>query len=175
MAVIPNPRSRWSRQAAGPIRVLIAEDTSLAREGIRRIVEAEPDLEVVGMCGDLQSLLEAVERLEPDLLLTDIRMPPENTDEGVRAATLLRVKHPEMGVLVLSQHDEPEYALGLLEHGARARGYLLKDRLLEPEQLAIAIREVAAGGSVIDEQVVRTLVRARSRPRSAPPGDRAPR
>jgi DNA-binding NarL/FixJ family response regulator len=170
MAVTPDSRPGTLRRTAGVTRVLIAEDSYLVREGIRRIVEAEHDLEVAGLCGDLKSLLEAVEVLRPEVVLTDIRMPPDNTDEGIRAAILLRDSHPEMAVLVLSQHDEPEYALGLLDRGARARGYLLKDRLLEPNQLAAAIREVAAGGCVIDEQVVETLVRARSQPWRSPVG-----
>jgi DNA-binding NarL/FixJ family response regulator len=157
-----------TRREATQIRVLIAEDSYLVREGVRRIVEAEPDLEVAGACGDLRSLLEAVESCLPDVVVTDVRMPPENTDEGIRAATELRRRHPRLAVLVLSQHDEPEYALKLLESGARGRGYLLKDRILEPGQLGAAIREVAAGGSVIDEQVVGSLVAARSRSTRSP-------
>lgn len=168
MVVKPHPRDSTARLPSGAIRVLIAEDSYLVREGIHRIVEAEPDLEVTGVCGDLESLLAAVDSSPPDVVLTDIRMPPDDTDEGIRAATQLRDDHPEVAVLVLSQHDEPEYALELLERGAGGRGYLLKDRVLEPGQLAAAIREVAAGGSVIDEQVVASLVRARSRPGRSP-------
>jgi DNA-binding NarL/FixJ family response regulator len=123
---------------------------------------------VVGLCEDLPSLLEHVESHRPDVVVTDIRMPPHDTDEGIRAAALLRKRHPGLAVLVLSQHDEPEFALGLLELGVRARGYLLKDRLLEPAQLTGAIRDLVSGGSVIDEQVVETLVRARSRPHRSP-------
>jgi DNA-binding NarL/FixJ family response regulator len=159
----PVVRAATSEGRTAPIRVLIAEDSYLVREGIQRVVEAEPDLEVAGACGDLQSLLDAVETARPDVVITDVRMPPDDTDEGIRAATQLRQRHPEVAVLVLSQHDEPEYALKLLEGGARSRGYLLKDRLLDPDQLAAAVREVAAGGSVIDEQVVESLVQARSR------------
>jgi DNA-binding NarL/FixJ family response regulator len=151
--------------------VLIAEDSYLVREGIQRVVEAEPDFEVAGACSDLQSLLDAVESCRPDVVITDVRMPPDDTDEGIRAATQLRQRHPGVAVLVLSQHDEPEYALKLLEDGARSRGYLLKDRLLEPGQLAAAVREVAAGGSVIDEQVVESLVQARSRLKRSPLSD----
>jgi DNA-binding NarL/FixJ family response regulator len=157
-----------TRRTASPIRVLIAEDSYLVREGIRRIVEESPDLEAAGVCGDLPSLLADVDRIQPDVVLTDIRMPPDDTDEGIRAASLFRDSHPELAVIVLSQHDEPEYALGLLAKGARARGYLLKDRILEPGQLAAAIRKVAAGGVVIDEQVVETLVRARHGARRSP-------
>jgi DNA-binding NarL/FixJ family response regulator len=140
----------------------------LVRQGVQRIVEAEPDLEVAGVCGDLQSLLDAVETCRPEVVVTDVRMPPDGSDEGIRAATMLRERNPALAVLVLSQHDEPEYALKLLEGGARGRGYLLKDSLLDPEQLAAAIREVAAGGSVIDQQVVASLVLARSRLRRSP-------
>jgi DNA-binding NarL/FixJ family response regulator len=150
------------------IGILIAEDSYLVREGIRHIVEGQPDLEVAGACADLDSLLTEVASVRPDVVVTDIRMPPDHADEGIRAATLLRATHPRVAVLVLSEHDEAEYALGLLAQGAAARGYLLKDRLLDPGQLAAAIREVAAGGCVIDEQVVETLVRARSRPRASP-------
>ncbi len=152
----------------GTIRVLIAEDSLLVSEGIRRIVEAEPDLEVACVCGDLESMLEGVGRVHPDIVLTDIRMPPDGADEGIRAAAMFRDNPTDVPVLVLSQYDEPEYALKLLERGARARGYLLKDRVLEPDQLAAAIREVASGGSVIDPQVVESLVRARSRPKRSP-------
>jgi DNA-binding NarL/FixJ family response regulator len=168
MAVTPYPGPQITRRTTSPIRVLIAEDSYLVREGIRRIVEEGPDLEVVGVCGDLPSLLADVDRIQPDVVLTDIRMPPDETDEGIRAASLFRDSHPGLAVIVLSQHDEPEYALGLLAKGARARGYLLKDRILEPGQLAAAIRKVAAGGVVIDEQVVETLVRARHGARRSP-------
>jgi DNA-binding NarL/FixJ family response regulator len=148
--------------------VLIAEDNFLVSEGIRRIVEAEPDLEVACVCGDLPSLLQEVGRVQPDIVLTDIRMPPDGADEGIRAAAIFRESPADVPVLVLSQYVEPEYALKLLERGARARGYMLKDRVLEPDQLAAAIREVANGGSVIDPQVVESLVRARSRPKRSP-------
>ena len=175
VVVKPQSGSATSRDREVPIRVIIAEDSYLVREGIQRIVEADPDFEVAGACADLESLLEAVENSLPDVVLTDVRMPPDNTDEGIRAATRLRERHPEVAVLVLSQHDEPEYVLELLEGGARGRGYLLKDRLLDPDQLAVAIREVASGGSVIDEQVVATLVRSRSRLRRSPLSELTPR
>lgn len=151
-----------------PIRVLIAEDSYLVREGVQRIVEAEPDLELAGACGDLQSLLNSVDTCKPDVVVTDLRMPPDNSDEGIRAARTLRRQHPTLAVIVLSQHDEPEYALKLLEEGARGRGYLLKDQLLDPDHLAAAIREVSLGGSVFDEKVVGSLLRARSRQQSGP-------
>jgi DNA-binding NarL/FixJ family response regulator len=165
MAVTPHPVPQVLRRTASPIRVLIAEDSYLVREGIRRIVEEDPGLEVAGLCGDLPSLLADVDRIQPDVVLTDIRMPPDETDEGIRAASQLRDSHPGLAVVVLSQHDEPEYALDLLAKGARARAYLLKDRILQPGQLAAAIRKVAGGGVVIDEQVVETLIRARHQAR----------
>jgi DNA-binding NarL/FixJ family response regulator len=150
-----------------PIRVVIAEDNYLVREGIRQVVEATPDLELVGVSEDLGSLEAAVGRLAPEVVVTDIRMPPSGTDEGIRAAAGLRTSSPETGVVVLSQYVEPEYALALLEKGAAGRAYLLKERVADMDQLANAIREVAAGGSVIDPKVVETLVEARSRrPRS---------
>jgi len=150
-----------------PIRVVIAEDNYLVREGIRQVVEATPELELVGVSEDLGSLEAAVGRLAPEVVVTDIRMPPSGTDEGIRAAAALRTSSPETGVVVLSQYVEPEYALALLEKGAAGRAYLLKERVADMDQLANAIREVAAGGSVIDPKVVETLVAARSRrPRS---------
>lgn len=146
-----------------PLRVVIAEDNFLVREGVRELLASDPDIEVVDSCADLDSLLAAVEREKPDVVLTDIRMPPTNTDEGIRAAEKLRDSAPDTGVVVLSQYDEPDYALALLERGARGRGYLLKERVSDLEQLVGALREVARGGSVIDPKIVEGLVAARSR------------
>jgi DNA-binding NarL/FixJ family response regulator len=144
------------------IRVVLAEDNLLVREGVRRLLETRKDanVEVVGSCGDLDSLLAAVDDLEPDVVLTDIRMPPSHTDEGLQIAARLRRSHPQIGVVLLSQFDAPIYARGLLEEGSAGRAYLLKERVSEPEQLVAAIREVARGGSVIDPKVVETLVAA---------------
>jgi DNA-binding NarL/FixJ family response regulator len=144
------------------IRLVLAEDSFLVREGIRRLLETQPQLEVVATCGDLDSLLRAVEAQDPDVVLTDIRMPPGGRDEGVQAAQRLRETSPEVGVVVLSQYSEPEYALALLESGSEGRGYLLKERVEDLEQLVSAIRTVAEGGSVIDPKVVETLVAART-------------
>lgn len=149
-------------------RIVIAEDNYLVREGVIRLLETQGELEVVGACGDLDSLLELVERELPDVVLTDIRMPPTGTDEGVRAANALRERHPGIGVVMLSQYSEPAYALALLEHGSSGRAYLLKERVSDVEQLVSAIREVATGGSVIDPRVVETLVAARNRGPSSP-------
>ena len=138
------------------------------REGIQRLLEGQADFELVGVCSDLDGLLAAVDACRPDVVLADIRMPPTSTDEGIRAAHTLRETHPELAVLILSQHDEAEYAVRLLEPGARGRGYLLKDHVLESDQLASAIRQVAAGGSVVDPQIVDELLRARLRSKSSP-------
>lgn len=158
-----------------PIRVVMAEDDFLIREGIRELLAAESDVEVVATCSDFDSLIEAVEREKPDVVLTDIRMPPTKTDEGVRAAERFRETVPGAAVLVLSQYDEPEYALSLLEGGAQGRGYLLKQRIADLDQLVGAIREVARGGSVIDPKVVEGLVASRSRAAGSPLDQLTPR
>jgi len=145
------------------IRVALAEDSYLAREGIGQVLELAGGIEVVAMCEDVDSLLEAVESARPDVVVTDIRMPPTNTDEGIRAAAQLRETHPEIGIVVLSQYDDPLYALALLESGSEGRAYLLKERIQERAQLVTAVQEVARGGSVIDSKIVESLVGARSR------------
>jgi DNA-binding NarL/FixJ family response regulator len=151
-----------------PLRVVLAEDNYLVREGVVRLLGDEPDVEVVAACGDLDELLAAVGVHVPDVVLTDIRMPPTGTDEGVRAANEIRDRHPGVGVVVLSQYGDPVYALALLEHGSEGRGYLLKERVSDVEQLLRAIREVAAGGSVIDPRIVEALVAARGRRPDSP-------
>ena len=150
------------------IRVLVAEDNYLVREGITRLLGTQDDVEIVGACADFDGLLDAVAADPPDVVLTDIRMPPTGTDEGVRAANQLRASNPEVGVVVLSQYVEPGYALALLEEGSERRAYLLKERVSDVDQLLHAIREVARGGSVIDPKVVEALVAARSRRRDSP-------
>lgn len=150
-----------------PIRVAVAEDNLLVREGLERLLGLQTDLEVVASCSDLDALLEAVDREHPDVVVTDIRMPPDHTDEGVRAARTLRDVRPDVGVVVLSQFSDPSYALALLEGGSERRAYLLKDRIDDVEQLVGAVRAVAAGGSVVDPKVVEALVSARS-------GDQSP-
>jgi DNA-binding NarL/FixJ family response regulator len=157
------------------IRIVLAEDDYLVREGVRRLLETRPDLEVVAACADLDSLLEAVEAERPDVVLTDIRMPPGGGDEGIQAAERLRETRPEIGVVVLSQFSDPEYALALLEQGSEGRAYLLKERVNDLEQLVAAIHEVAAGGSAIDSKVVDSLVGARSRREDSPLDDLTPR
>jgi DNA-binding NarL/FixJ family response regulator len=151
-----------------PIRVVLAEDNYLVREGVKTLIESEPELELVAACEDYDSLLKKIEETKPDVVLTDIRMPPTGTDEGIRVAELLRDTNPEIGVVVLSQYDEPVYALALLEKGSGGRAYLLKERVSELDQLVGAIKEVARGGSVIDPKVVEALVAARSRTAQSP-------
>jgi DNA-binding NarL/FixJ family response regulator len=145
------------------IRVVLAEDSYLMREGVRRLLEGEDGVDVVATADDLDGLLAAVAEHRPDVVVTDIRMPPTNTDEGIRAAGELRDRDPSLGVVVLSQYDEPEYAIELLARGAAGRAYLLKDSLVAAGDLIAAVREVAAGRSVIDPQVVEGLVAARNR------------
>jgi DNA-binding NarL/FixJ family response regulator len=146
-----------------PIKVVLADDSFIVREGMRELLQSVDELNVVAAVGDLVSLQEAIDRERPDVVLTDIRMPPTNTDEGIRLAAALRTSAPSIGVVVLSQYADAEYALALLEKGAAGRGYLLKERVSDLDQLVNAIREVARGGSVIDAKVVENLIAARAR------------
>jgi DNA-binding NarL/FixJ family response regulator len=150
------------------VRVVLAEDNYLVREGVRKLIESEPDLDVVGVCADYDTLLVMAEEHQPDVVVTDIRMPPTGTDEGIRAAAVLRERNPATGVVVLSQYSEPAYALAFLDGGSRGRAYLLKERVSDIGQLAAAIVEVAQGGSVIDPVVVDSLVAARAKPPDSP-------
>jgi DNA-binding NarL/FixJ family response regulator len=145
------------------IRVVLAEDHLIVREGVRRLLETQHDVEVAAACGDLDSLLASVDTEEPDVVVTDIRMPPGNTDEGIQAAKRLRETHPDVGVVVLSQYTTPSFALALLDGGSAGRSYLLKERVHDVEQLVSAIRTVAEGGSVIDPKVVEALVAENAR------------
>jgi DNA-binding NarL/FixJ family response regulator len=145
------------------IRVIVAEDSLLMREGVRMIIDRQADLEVVADCGDGPTLLEAVNALSPDVVVTDVRMPPSHLDEGIKVATQLQETHPEIGVVVLSQYNEPAYATSLLARGSAGRAYLLKERISAPDELPEAIRTVARGGSVIDPTVVEQLVQASTR------------
>ncbi len=126
-----------------PIRLVLAEDQYLVREGLRRLLETQDDLEVAAVCDDLDSLLAAVDAARPDVVVTDIRMPPASTDEGIQAAARLRKTNPEVGVVVLSQYATPSYVLALLDGGSEGRGYLLKERVKDLEQLVAAIHTVA--------------------------------
>jgi DNA-binding NarL/FixJ family response regulator len=146
-----------------PLRVVLAEDSFLLREGITRLIETVSDLALVEACADLDSLMKAVDDHQPDVVITDIRMPPTGTDEGIRAAAEIRQKWPQIGVVVLSQYSDPGYALSLFEGGSERRAYLLKERVADLDHLLAAIREVAVGGSVVDPKVVEGLVFLRSR------------
>jgi DNA-binding NarL/FixJ family response regulator len=157
------------------LRVLVAEDSLLVREGVRQLIDREDDLVVIGECADLPSLRTALESDVPDVLVTDVRMPPDFSDEGVQIAVELRTSHPEVGVVVLSAYVEPAYANELLGGGSSRRAYLLKERVSEPNQLCEAIRTVAGGGSVIDPVVVDALVSASSRRDKSPLAALTPR
>lgn len=143
------------------IRVVLCDDSFLAREGIARVLESIEDVELVASCVEVNELRAAVEREKPDLVLTDIRMPPTNTDEGIRFALELRSSHPEVGVVVLSQHADPSYAMALFSDGSERRGYLLKERVKDKDELARALHEVVAGSSLVDPRIVDKLVSAR--------------
>jgi DNA-binding NarL/FixJ family response regulator len=158
-----------------PIRLVIAEDDYLVREGVRRLLETRDDVEVAAVCEDLDSLLAAVDSERPDVVLTDIRMPPGGTDEGIQAAARLRETHPDVGVVVLSQYATPSYALALLEGGSERRAYLLKERVKDLDHLVGAIRSVAEGGSVMDPKVVDALVVDSARAEKSPLNQLTPR
>jgi len=158
-----------------PIRLVLADDQYLVREGVRRLLETQDDVEVAAVCDDLDSLLAAVEAERPDVVVTDIRMPPGGTDEGIQAAARLRETNPEVGVVVLSQYATPSYVLALLESGSEGRAYLLKERVTDLEQLVAAIRAVAEGGSVLDPKVVEALVAENARDEESPLNQLTPR
>ena len=143
------------------IRVVLAEDTYLTREGIARVIDQAGDIELAAVCEDADAARNTVAELRPDVLVTDIRMPPSHRDEGIQLATGLRATQPEVGVVVLSQHVEPLYALELFADGAGRRAYLLKERVRDPGELHRAIRDVAAGGTAVDPRIVDELLRAR--------------
>ncbi|HYB34568.1 MAG TPA: response regulator transcription factor [Mycobacterium sp.] len=142
----------------GSISVVVAEDCLLVRDSVCRALSTDPGVTVVGVGVDFDSTVELLDRHDPTLLVTDVRMPPTSTDEGIRLAHWLRSAHPDIGVMVLSQYVQPEYALGLLEGGSTARGYLLKERVANFDQLSDAVRQVAAGGTVLDALVVEALL-----------------
>lgn len=144
------------------LRVVVADDVLLMRQGVVRVLEAIPGVDVVAECDDAEQLLAAVAKHEPDVALTDIAMPPTHTDEGIRAAIQLRSERPDLGIVVLSQYAEPDYVLDLFDNGSDHLGYLLKERIGDPEELARAVDAVAAGDSVVDPKIVEILVSARS-------------
>ena len=150
------------------IRVVFAEDNYLVREGTAALLATSDEVELVGTATDRDALLAAVEELAPDAVLTDIRMPPTGTNEGIEAAKAIRAAHPDIGVVVLSQFAEEEYAYELLKNGAAGLGYLLKERVADVDELVRALGEVARGGSVLDPQVVEALVAAKDRMAHSP-------
>ena len=152
----------------GTIRVVVAEDHLLMRAGVAALLSTEDDLDVVGLCGSYPDLLACVARTAVDVVVTDVRMPPSLTDEGIRAAVSLRRTHPGVGVVVLSQYLDPQYIRALIADGSRGRGYLLKDRVVSEGELVSAVRVVAGGGSFIDPMVVESLVSAENRLESSP-------
>jgi DNA-binding NarL/FixJ family response regulator len=158
-----------------PIRVVLADDSFIVREGMRELLQSVTEVDVVATCNDMASLLAAIAKERPDVVLTDIRMPPTNTDEGIRVAESLRTSAPSVGVVVVSQYADAEYALALLDKGAAGRAYLLKERVSDLDQLVHAIREVARGGSVVDATVVENLIAARSRNKRSTLSDLTPR
>ncbi|HEY8840609.1 MAG TPA: response regulator transcription factor [Candidatus Dormibacteraeota bacterium] len=150
------------------LRVVIAEDNYLVREGTRRLLEDSGEIEVLASVSNAEELLRAVDDLRPDAVLTDIRMPPGHRVEGIEAAHAIRKKHPSIGVVVLSQHSDAAYAVQLLKDGTEGLAYLLKTRVGELDELLHALREVAAGRSVVDSGVVERLVDFRSRQVESP-------
>jgi DNA-binding NarL/FixJ family response regulator len=151
-----------------PIRVVLGEDNYLVREGLRRLLDTRPGIEVVAACADFESLLGAIESEHPDVVVTDIRMPPGDADEGIRVGQRLRETDPDVGVVILSQYADPSFALALLAEGSSRRAYLLKEHVHDIGELVGAIQAVAAGGSVIDLVVVEGLVADRSGRQSSP-------
>src|SRR5829696_24009 len=151
-----------------PIRVVLGEDSLIVREGVHQLLAVDPGVEIVAAVADHHSLRQACEEEQPDVVLTDIRMPPTHTDEGIQLAAELRETHPETGVVILSQFSDPSYALALLQHGSDRRAYLLKERVHNRAELMAAIHAVDEGGSMIDPKVVESLVVARGRAQSSP-------
>jgi DNA-binding NarL/FixJ family response regulator len=144
------------------VDVVLADDNLIVREGLAQLLSDDPDIRVVGLCDDLGSLTLLVDEHRPDVVVTDIRMPPTHTDEGLRAAAQLRDRHPGIGVVVLSNYSTPAYALALLETGSEGRAYLLKERVHDRAQLVSAIHAVAVGGSMMDPKIIEPLVAART-------------
>jgi DNA-binding NarL/FixJ family response regulator len=157
------------------IRVVLADDSYLVREAITHVLDTEPDFELVATCEDGDALVAAVDAEQPDVVLTDIRMPPSGDDEGITVANRLRETHPEIGVVVISQYANPRYGVALFEGGSERRAYLLKERLHDRTQLLGALATVADGGSVVDSKVVESLIFAQIRDESSPLAELTPR
>src|SRR5882724_2254572 len=146
-------------QPPSTIRVFLADDNLIVREGVRALIDRHADLQVVGVAADYDEAVSGATAANPQVLVTDIRMPPSFTREGIDAAREVRKRHPGTGVVVLSQYDDPEYAVSLLAEGSAGYGYLLKDHIAEGDQLADAIRSVATGGTALDPAIVDALVK----------------
>jgi DNA-binding NarL/FixJ family response regulator len=157
------------------IRLVLGEDSYIVREGLRQVLAGAPQVQLEAECGDAGALLREIEERRPDVVLTDIRMPPTNTDEGIRLAAHLRVAYPRIGVVVLSQYADPGYVLELLESGSEGRAYLLKERVHDRRELVAAIEAVASGESVIDPKIVEVLVAAKARGERSPLAQLTPR
>jgi DNA-binding NarL/FixJ family response regulator len=153
-----------------PLRVVFAEDNYLVREGTAALLSTADEIQIVGTAASLDELITSVDEHGPDVVLTDIRMPPTGTDEGIRGAKQIRSSHPSIGVVVLSQFAEEEYAYELLKDGAAGVGYLLKERVADVEELVRALTEVARGGSVLDPKIVESLVAAKEHLAHSPLG-----
>jgi DNA-binding NarL/FixJ family response regulator len=158
-----------------PIRVVLAEDSYIIREFLVATLSSAPEIELVAVCCNARELRTAIDTWSPEVVLTDIRMPPAGAEDGIRIAASLRETAPEIGVVVLSQYAEPAYALALLETGTGRRAYLLKEHVRKRDELIGAIERVAAGGSVIDPMIVDVLIQARSRAAHSPLADLTPR
>jgi DNA-binding NarL/FixJ family response regulator len=154
--------------ATRALRVVFADDSYLVREAITHVLTQESRIELVAICDDGDALRTAIEAEQPDVVLTDIRMPPSGDEEGITVANRLRVTHPDIGVVVVSQYADPRYGLALLEGGSDGRAYLLKERLHDRGQLVAALDAVANGGSVVDPKVVEALIAARVRAEESP-------
>jgi DNA-binding NarL/FixJ family response regulator len=157
------------------LRLVVAEDNLLVREGLLALLSTFDELDLVATCGSADELLAAVAEHDPDVVLTDIRMPPTHTDEGIQVARALRTSAPRVGVVVLSQFVEPAYALDLLADGTSRRGYVLKDHVDDIDRLVLAMQTVAAGGSYVDDAVIDALVRGRARATGSPLAALSPR
>jgi len=160
---LPTPADREHEEPTAPVRVVVAEDSYVIREFLTMALSGAPEVELMAVCSNGKELETAIANWHPDVVLTDIRMPPSGAEEGLRVATQLRETSPEVGVVVLSQYAEPAYALGLLEKGTGGRAYLLKERIRDKSELVRAIEAVARGRSVIDPAIVDVLIEARSR------------
>jgi DNA-binding NarL/FixJ family response regulator len=160
---------------SGALRVVLADDNYLVREALTYLLDSDPRVELVATCADGRQLAAAVEVERPDVVVTDIRMPPSHDAEGIEFANRLRHTHPEIGVVVISQYADPRYGLALLDGGSDRRAYLLKDRVRDREHLIGALYEVAAGGSLVDAKVVEALIAARTATARSPLGELTPR